>query len=68
MEDATFYHVIKRGDQWEVFKKGADRASGLYATKREAVAAALTFKIHNKHIFVHKADGSIDQWIRSRAA
>ncbi len=65
MEDAVFYHELKRGTHWKVRKEGADRASGLFSTKVEAVTAARELKVVNKHIFVHKADGSIGSWIKS---
>ena len=68
MNDATYYHVMKRGNQWAVKRHGAERAAGLYDTKAEAVRAAREIKTLNKHIFVHKMDGSIDKWIRSRSA
>jgi Uncharacterized protein conserved in bacteria (DUF2188) len=29
-------YVVKRGDDWAVTKRGADRASGLFDTQREA--------------------------------
>ncbi len=68
LEGATFYHVIKRGSQWAVKREGAAKASGLYHTQAQAIAAARAIKTLNKHIFVHKSDGSIDQWIQSRRA
>ena len=68
MQDATFYHVIKRDNQWAVKREGATRASGIYETKDAAEKAARDFKAFNKHIIVHKRDGSIEKWITSRAA
>jgi len=68
MKDATFYHIIARGSKWAVHKHGSDRASGIYLTKSEAERAARDFKAINKHIIVHKRDGSVQKWIRSRAA
>lgn len=68
MEDATFYHVIMWGEQEAVVKQHAKRAHRLSPTKKEAVSAAKDLKARNKHIFVHKADGSIDRWLRDHAA
>ncbi len=68
MRDATIYHVTTRGTQWAVHKHGATKASGLYDTKEEAKQAAKRFQATNKHIIVHRRDGSVERWISGKAA
>lgn len=68
MQDATIYHVTTRGNQWSVHKHGATRASGLYDTKAAAERAAAKFQAANKHIIVHRRDGSVERWITDKAA
>ena len=58
-------HVISRNGGWAVKKEGNARASKIYRTKDAAVkGAAKSSKGHD--VIVHKKDGSIEKWQRSK--
>lgn len=57
------HHVTPYGnDQWQVKKGGADRASGVYPTKSEAVAEGRKISQNqNSELVIHNRDGHISQ-------
>jgi hypothetical protein len=53
-------HVVPRGGKWTVLRTGAERASGIYATQKEAVAAARRIaRTHGTELYIHGRDGRI---------
>jgi len=54
------HHVVPQDGDWAVKKAGAERASGVYQTKREAVDAGREISRNQGTEFViHKKDGKI---------
>ena len=60
-------HVISRDGGWAVKSEGATRASKIYKTKDAAVSGA-TSSSQGRDIVIHKRDGSIDKWKKSKQA
>ena len=58
-------HVISRKDGWAVKKEGNTRASKIYSTKDAAVKGAKRSS-KGQDVVVHKKDGSIEKWQRSK--
>lgn len=58
-------HVISRNGGWAVKSEGASRASRVYKTKDAAVSGA-TKSSRGRDIVIHKRDGSIDKWKKSK--
>lgn len=58
-------HVISRNGGWAVKSEGASRASKVYDTKDAAVRGA-TESSKGRDIVIHKRDGSIDKWRKSK--
>lgn len=58
-------HVISRNGEWAVKSEGASRASKVYKTKDAAVSGA-TESSKGRDIVIHKRDGSIDKWKKSK--
>ncbi len=58
-------HVISRQGGWAVKKEGNTKASKVYSTKDAAVKGARTSS-KGQDIVVHKKDGSIERWQRSK--
>ena len=58
-------HVISRNGGWAVKSEGATRASRVYKTKDAAVKGA-TKSSKGRDIVIHKRDGSIDEWKKSK--
>lgn len=58
-------HVISRNGGWAVKSEGATRASKIYETKDAAVSGA-TQTSRGRDIVIHKRDGSIDKWKKSK--
>ena len=58
-------HIIKRSDGWVVRKEGAERASRKYPTKEEALDSARLYRIKGFDIVVHRADGTVERWLKS---
>lgn len=53
-------HVVPNGGKWSVRKAGASRASGTFATQKEAVRKATEIARNQKsEIFIHGRDGRI---------
>lgn len=61
--DATSYHVVPHNDGWAVEKEGAQRATSVHETKKDAVAAGR--ELANGHkpsaLVVHKQDRSVQE-------
>jgi hypothetical protein len=58
------YHVIVKSDgKWNVIKTGAERASGSFSTKKEAVTTAreLVTKSGGGELIIHKKDGRVSK-------
>lgn len=54
------YHVVPQGDQWAVKREGADRASSVHDTQREAIDAGRDLaKRHETELVVHRPNGEI---------
>lgn len=59
-------HIVKRETGWAVKKEGASRAVKLYSTKDEAVKGAQKLKKSGSDLVIHKKDGSIEKWEKSK--
>lgn len=59
-------HVVKRESGWAVKKEGNIRASKVCKTKDEAVNFAKNAKKSNSDLVIHKKDGSIEKWVKSK--
>jgi hypothetical protein len=58
------YHVIpKSNGEWKVIKTGAERATGVYADKKGAVASAKTLvtKSGGGEVVIHSKDGRVSR-------
>jgi hypothetical protein len=58
-------HVIKRDSGWAVKRQGTKRASKVYPTQEEAIKGAKKM-IKSSDVVIHKRDGSIREWIKSK--
>lgn len=58
-------HVISRDSGWAVKSEGASRASRVYKTKDAAISGA-TKSSKGRDVVIHKRDGSIDRWKKSK--
>lgn len=58
-------HVISRNGGWAIKSEGASRASRVYKTKDAAVNGAKRSS-KGRDIVIHKRDGSIDKWKKSK--
>ena len=59
-------HVVKRDSGWAVKKEGAQRATKVYTTKEQAVKGAEKSRKSGSDVVVHKKDGSIQKWKKSK--
>ena len=59
-------HVVKRDSGWAVKKEGAKRATKVYTTKEQAVKGAEKSRKSGRDVVVHKKDGSIQTWKKSK--
>jgi uncharacterized protein YdaT len=61
MADRKVYHVAPKDEQWEVKAEGAQRATKLTDTKKEALAAAKDLAKNQKpsQVVIHRTDGTI---------
>lgn len=61
--DEMVYHVTPSEDGWAVIREGAERATSVHATKKEAVSAGReTAKGHApSELIVHKQDRSVQE-------
>ena len=54
------YHVVPRGGQWAVVREGAERASSLHSTQRNALEAGRDLaQRHRTELVTHRPDGRI---------
>lgn len=59
-------HVVKRDSGWAVKKEGSQRATKVYKTKEQAVKGAEKSRKSGNDVVIHKKDGSIQQWKKSK--
>lgn len=59
-------HVVKRDSGWAVKKEGAQRATKIYTTKDAAVKDAEKSSKSGSDLVIHKKDGTIEKWIKSK--
>jgi len=59
-------HIISRKDGWAVKKQGASRASKIYQKKETAIKGAQKLRKTGHDVIVHKKDGSIQRWKKSK--
>ena len=59
-------NVISRKDRWAVKKQGASRASKIYQKKQTAIKNAKKLRKTGHDVIVHKKDGSIQKWEKSK--
>lgn len=60
-------HVISRSSGWAVKKERRNRASKVYGSKVEAVRGAQKMaKRGGSDVIVHRRDGSIQRWKKSK--
>ncbi len=53
-------HVVPNGGRWSVRKAGASRASGTFATQREAIERAKDIaRTQHTELYIHGRDGRI---------
>lgn len=53
-------HVVPNGDKWSIRKAGSERASGTFATQKEAVENAKKIaKKQKTELYIHGKDGRI---------
>lgn len=59
----TVYHVVPSGDEWAVKKQGAEQASRVAATQKEAIDHAETFARRQapSRVVIHREDGAISE-------
>ena len=59
-------HIISRKDGWAIKKEDKTRASKIYNNKKSAVSSARKLKEKGHDVIVHKKDGSIQKWEKSK--
>lgn len=59
-------HVIKRSDDWVVKKEGASKASRKFETKEDAVKYANGYKESGHDLVIHRKNGTIEKWSKSK--
>ena len=59
-------HIVKRESGWAVKKEGAQRATKVYKTKEQAVKGAEKTRRSGSDVVIHKRDGSIQKWVKSK--
>ncbi len=59
-------HVISRKDAWAIKKQGASRATKIYKKKDTALREARKMCKIGYDVIVHKKDGSIQKWEKSK--
>jgi len=59
-------HVVKRDSGWAVKKEGTKRATKVYTTKEQAVKGTEKARKLGSDVVIHKRDGSIQKWVKSK--
>ena len=59
-------HIVKRESGWAIKQEGASRASKIYPKKDDAIEAARKYLEKGFEIIIHKKDGSIEEWLKSK--
>lgn len=59
-------HIVKRESGWAVKKEGNEKASRIYKTKEEAIKGSEKLRDQGSDVIIHKEDGSIQDWKKSR--
>jgi len=59
-------HIIKREEGWAVKKQGAQRASKIYPTKKDAKTGTRELQREGNDIIIHNRDGSIEEWRKGK--
>ena len=59
-------HVTSRNKGWAVKKEGLSKASKIYSTKASAVSGARKLRSKGLDVVVHKRDGTIQKWEKSK--
>ena len=59
-------HVTSRSNGWAVKKEGLSKASKIYKTKDSAVSGARKLRSKGLDLVVHKRDGTIQKWEKSK--
>ena len=59
-------HIVKRDSGWAIKQEGTTRAAKVYPSKEEAVKAAQEYREQGYEIIIHKNDGSIEKWLKSK--
>lgn len=59
-------HIISRKSGWAVKKEDKSRASRIYKTKETAIKNTQKLRKTGHDIIVHKKDGSIQKWEKSK--
>jgi hypothetical protein len=59
-------HIIKRVTGWAIKKEGNEKASKIFKTKIEAIQNAEKFRMDGNDVIVHRSDGSIENWKKSK--
>ncbi len=53
-------HVVPKGNKWSVRRAGASKASGVFATQKEAIRKAREIaKKQKTELYIHGRDGRI---------
>ena len=60
-------HVFSRGKKWAVMREGTSRASKLHLNKEAAIRdAEKKAALSGYDVVVHKRDGSVQSWKKSK--
>jgi len=59
-------HIISRDKGWAIKKEGLSRASQVHQSKEAALKSAQKLKKSGLDIIVHRKDGSIERWEKSK--
>jgi len=59
-------HIISRKQDWAVKKEGTSRASKIYSNKYTAIKSAEKLRSTGHDVVVHKKDGTIQEWKKSK--
>ena len=62
----TRTHIVKRDSGWAIKKEGASKATKIYTTKESAIKGAENLRKAGSDVIIHKKDGSIQKWVKSK--